>query len=110
MVGTNNFVVFDPAYTNLMSDSAYDTNASVLSGYTTGMADPTVDSKVAHQSTMMAAVIAQFMANQGYNVSDTDFNTLLSIVTNSFASISYVNAALGRISVYNPVTNPATYI
>lgn len=86
MAGTHNFKVFDANNSNMTTDTDYNADAARLSGVVAGKADPLSANKAWHQSTIMAAAIAQYMANQGVNSDDTNLLNLVSALAASFAT------------------------
>jgi hypothetical protein len=81
MAGTNNFQVFDSAGANMMTDTAFAASADRLNGVTTGQARSAIFNKAQHQSSVMAAAIAQFIAAAGQNAQDADPATLAAAFT-----------------------------
>jgi hypothetical protein len=76
-------------------DANYPTKAAAINGMTNGLADPTVFNKAVHQATIMAAALAQFAANQGANVSDTNLANLITALTASLVTPAQLAMAQG---------------
>jgi hypothetical protein len=108
MAGTNNFIPFDSANANMTSDANYPTNPATINGMTNGLADPTVFNKAVHQGTIMAAALAQYMANQGQNASDTNLANLITALTASIASTAQLATAQGNYKSTVSVTVTTT--
>lgn len=72
MAGVNNFKVFAGAVgADVISQSAYEALAALTNGFTTGTAISGQLNKVWRQSSIMSAVLAQFVAdNSGHDVID----------------------------------------
>jgi hypothetical protein len=81
MAGTNNFLVFDSTNANMMTDAAFTASSDRLNGVTTGQAGSAIFNKSQHQSSVMAAAIAQFIAAAGQNAQDADPSTLAAAFT-----------------------------
>lgn len=96
MPGSTNFLVFDENAQNMASDGLYGSNNSRLNGVAAGAASSSVHNKLYRQVSIMAAAIAQWMANQGQTVSDNNLAALTTIVTNSFASQTSLAAHLAQ--------------
>lgn len=87
MAGTNNFQVFGSSNMNMMSDADYIASTERVSGVQSGtIANPLLANKIWYQTSIMAAAIAQFIANQGINVDDTNLNNLVTTITKSIVS------------------------
>lgn len=81
-MATTNFQVFDSNNTNMMNDADYQTDTNRQNGCITNeVADPTEWNKALHQSTVMAAAIAQFLVEEGQNAPDTDLTTLTASIS-----------------------------
>lgn len=93
MAGAHNFKVFDQGNANMTPDSSYDSDVNRLNGVSEGVADPLSFNKAVHQATIMAAAIAQFVANQGITVDDTNLTNLVSALTSSIVSGSGISYA-----------------
>lgn len=86
MPGSHNFLVFNPTATvNTDSDATYTAKTQRLNGVSGGLADPSMHNKLFRQTSVMVTAFAQFMANQGQTLSDTDVNALTTVITNTFA-------------------------
>ena len=123
MSGTHNFQVFDAANVNMTGDADYSTSTARLNGVSNGIADPLLANKTWHQTSIMAAALAQFLANQGISVDDTNLPNLvaaLTVVLSTPTGISYADriahamqaaADIGQISYCppQPTPAPATY-
>lgn len=81
-VGTNNFLIFDQNKLNIVDDNAYQQSSYRQNGATTGVAPSTIHNKMYYQSSIMTSAMGQVFANKGYNVSDSDFNNLVSVLSN----------------------------
>ena len=97
MSGSSNFLVFDENALSMKSDADYSADGTRINGVSAGMASVELHNKLYRQVSIMAAAIAQWMANQGNTVSDNDLAALTTIVTNSFASQTSLAAHLAEI-------------
>ena len=82
-MGTNKFFVFDENRANLLSDQEYQNSDYRKGGAVAGIAPSNVHNKMYLQSSTMAAAIAQVIADTGKDVSDSDFNLLVSQIKES---------------------------
>ena len=82
-MGTNKFFVFDENRANLLSDLEYQNSDYRKRGAVAGIAPSNVHNKMYLQSSTMAAAIAQVIADTGKDVSDSDFNLLVSQIKES---------------------------
>ena len=79
MAGSHNFKVYDSTNANMTPDAAYEADPARLNGaQPNSMADPLSANKAWHQATIMSAAIAQYMANQGISIADTNLVNLVS--------------------------------
>ncbi|EHL08965.1 hypothetical protein HMPREF0322_00388 [Desulfitobacterium hafniense DP7] len=88
MPGTSNFKVFNEQFQNVMTDEEYATEAQRTGGLTDGIAKTRMHNKLFRQTSIMAAAIAQHMANKGHTVTDEDLPALVSAVSDAFSGIS----------------------
>lgn len=124
MAGTHNFKVFDEALANMTPDASYGADAARVSGaQPNSMADPLSSNKAWHQATIMTAAIAQYIANQGVSIDDTNLPNLVAAIAASITSpagISFADriahalqaaADIGQISLCpaQPTPPAATY-
>lgn len=93
-IGTNNFLIFDENKQNMVTDTSYAAVDYRLNGAREGIAPSNVHNKLYYQTSIMCAALAQVLANRGYNVSDLDFTTLMSVV-NKFADVNDFLALTG---------------
>lgn len=84
--GTNNFLPFATGGSaNVINDATYAALSAVTNGFASGIAQSQQLNKVWRQSSVMAAVLGQIIANNGVNASDSDGTSTL--VTNLLAAI-----------------------
>ena len=101
MSGSHNFKVFNP--TNVVgtdSDEVYLNQPQRLNGLAPGIANTAMHNKLFRQMSVMAAAIAQFMADQGQVINDSDVNALTTAVTNSFQQ---------KGATFSQLTSPANW-
>ena len=73
-MAVNEILAFaDSATANVISQSAYAALTNLINnGFVTGIANSNQMNKVLKQATLIAASVAQFIANQGFDVHDSD--------------------------------------
>ena len=86
-MATSNFKIFDESYSNIMGDTDYSSNTQRSGGVQNGIADPTLHNKLYRQVSVMAASLAAFVVNNGYDASDKDMSTLTSNFQNAILSV-----------------------
>lgn len=86
-MATSNFKIFDESYSNIMGDTDYSSNTQRSGGVQNGIADPTLHNKLYRQISVMAASLAAFVVNNGYDASDKDLSTLTSNFQNAILSV-----------------------
>jgi microcystin-dependent protein len=110
MPATNNFLQFNPAKNNMLSDA--DFNAATLrqqgiqSGIRTAAAS-NLHNKMYYQVTTMASALGSMLANKGYTVSDADISALtsqLSVIMTaadmtSYSTIAYMQAYVASLLI-----------
>lgn len=88
MPATSNFQVFDSTGAGMMADADYTANSERTNGSVTGIASSEVNNKALHQSTVIAAAIAQFLVNSGQSALDTqDPATLAAAIQTAIVGI-----------------------
>ena len=120
MAGTHNFKVFDETLANMTPDASYGSDVGRLAGaQPNSIADPLPANKAWHQATIMVAALAQYIANQGISIDDTNLPNLIAALTSSLVApsgISYADriahalqaaADIGQISYCPPQPTPA---
>lgn len=101
MPGSHNFQVFNPTNTaNTDTDADYLAQTQRSGGLVAGIAITTMHNKLYRQVSVMVTALAQFMANQGQVVSDSDVNALTTAVTNSFQQ---------KGATFSSLTSPANW-
>ncbi len=102
MAGSSNFLPFNSNKGNMMDDATYAASTYRTGGIpaTPGAAPSNIHNKLFYQATMMAAALAQSLADKGYTVSDAvfaDLVTVLNSLANSggFAMTGAINEAQG---------------
>lgn len=76
-MATNDFLVFDESQTNTLTQAEYMVDSQRLGGVSSGMARSDLHNKVLHQVSMMAAALAQVIADTGKDVGDQDLLLLI---------------------------------
>jgi hypothetical protein len=84
MAGSNNFLTFDENKINMISDANYLTNTQRQNGGATGIMPKEPFNKALYQASIMAAAWGQVFSNLGFAVSDGDFNSLVTVLSNVF--------------------------
>lgn len=107
MSGTNNFLQFNPPATNQENDASYAADSLRSGGIPTNAIFPSpLANKLFYQLSIFVAAFAQMMADKGYNLSDSDFNTLKAILANVLTNADTVLYALIPYSL-SPTFNAA---
>lgn len=81
MTGINGFKIFNEAGLNMMGDSAYNDSTYRVNGAVAGVAPLAVHNKLYRQLSIMAAAIAQVYANHNIDMSDANFDNLVTALT-----------------------------
>ncbi|MDA8479935.1 phage tail protein [Citrobacter sp. Awk 4] len=100
-MATNNFKAFalDPN-ANVMSQTDWEALPALLSGFTTGKADSAQVNKAIRQSTTIAALVGQFIANSGVDALDNaDVNGLVTKFTNALITNLGLGAGAPAIGI-----------
>lgn len=100
-MATNNFKAFalDPN-ANVMSQADWEALPALLSGFTAGKASSAQVNKAIRQSTTIAALIGQFIANSGVDALDNaDVNGLVTKFTNALISNLGLGAGAPAIGI-----------
>ena len=71
-MANNNFMVFNEAKNNIMSDSEYNLHSQRRSGVTSGIASSALHNKLYRQTSLVAKAVADFVASQGLDATDND--------------------------------------
>jgi len=79
MAGTNNFLQWNPAENNMLTDVQYLGDSMRLNGATAQIYPSNVHNKFAYQTTTFITAMAQMLANRGYTVSDSSLPALISV-------------------------------
>ena len=80
---STNFLPWNPAENNQETDTAYNADTLRANGVTTGAILPSSTfNKFAYQQATFIAAFAQMMVNKGYSPNDSNFSTLVSVLTN----------------------------
>jgi microcystin-dependent protein len=82
MPGTNNFKIFNQNKQNIVDDATYQNSDYRINGARQGIAPSNIHNKLFYQASIMAAALAQAMANKNFNVSDANFNNLVAVLEN----------------------------
>lgn len=98
MPGSSNFLVFNPTdVVNTDSDVAYAAQTQRADGIATGVAIKSMHNKLFRQVSVMVAAIAQFMADQGETVSDSDLAALVTVIE---SAIETPDGAQGKVNTH----------
>jgi microcystin-dependent protein len=97
MTGTNKFLPFATGGSaNVITDDAYAALAALATGYQSGIAQSQQLNKTWRQSSVMAAVMGQIIANYGNNASDGD--TIANLVAYLKAALMGSKASIASVS------------
>lgn len=96
MSGSSNFLVFDENALSMKSDADYSADGTRINGVSAGMASVELHNKLYRQVSVMVAALAQWMADQGQVVSDSDLAALTTVVANTIAKKSEFAAHLAE--------------
>lgn len=102
-MASNDFLVWAPGGANVMSQGSYSTNAYLANGVVTGIADNTLYNKSVRQSSIMAAIIADFIV-QELNVNVTDDGTTATILTNFTNALLALTGTIVRTRLTSATT------
>ncbi|MEZ1328123.1 phage tail protein [Enterobacter asburiae] len=109
-MATNNFKAFalDPN-ANVTSQSDWESLPALLSGFTAGKASSAQVNKALRQASVIASVLAQFIANSSGNdvLDNGDTATILANLISALKANS-ANDFLQKINNLSDITNPAT--
>jgi len=94
--GSSNFLVFDENALSMKSDADYSADGTRINGVSAGMASVELHNKLYRQVSVMVAALAQWMADQGQVVSDSDLAALTTVVANTIAKKSEFAAHLAE--------------
>jgi hypothetical protein len=84
-MATNNFLEFDTEKLNMQTDEEYVEETQRVSGVA-GIAKSKVHNKLFRQVSVMVAALGEFIKNAEQTASDADKDTLVSAISNAFAS------------------------
>ena len=103
MTGINKFLPFATGGSaNVVSDDAYAALAALATGYQSGVAQSQQLNKTWRQSSVMAAVLGQIIANSGVDAKDSD--TVATLVANLLAAIYASPVLTGDPKAPTPLT------
>ena len=103
----------------MTTDANYQTDTARQNGVSNGVADPLSFNKALHQATIIGTAFAQFIANQGISVDDTNLANLVAAFQSAIASGSgatyadrvahafFAQADIGQMDLCRPQTAPA---
>jgi hypothetical protein len=81
-----NFKIFNETKTSMMTDEQYAAATQRQNGVIPGRAIPELHNKLFYQTSIMCAAIAQVLSDQGYTVSDENFENLVTAVSALYTS------------------------
>jgi hypothetical protein len=85
-MGSTNFLPFNPSKTNMVNDATYLSSDYRVNGARTGIAPSAIHNKIFYQSSMFVAAYAKVIANKGFDVTDYDFDTLVSVISDALGT------------------------
>lgn len=81
MVGSTNFLVFNPGQVNMETDAQYAADSQRTGGAPNGTPFPSrTGNKLFYQASSGVAALMQMMANKGFNCTDTNYGTLTGVL------------------------------
>lgn len=83
-MANTNFKIFAESASDTMTDSEYSADPQRIGGVEPGLAKSNLHNKLYRQATIMAAAIAQVMAERGFNAMDNDYNGLVAGLKQAF--------------------------
>lgn len=96
-MASTNFLQFDEAGQNMMSDGDYEAHAQRARGVTPGIAYPNLHNKLYYQVSTMCKAFADFMVQQGQDAQDGDIEQLTTNIANA------INRAIEQSNRYVPL-------
>ena len=82
MAGSNNFLQWDSALNNMLSQGDYLANTTRSNGATAGIYPSNLHNKLMYQTTTFITAFGDMLADLGYTVSDADFSALKAVFGN----------------------------
>lgn len=86
----NDFLVFNPAGNNALSQASYNANSARLNGITPGIAPKELYNKLFLQVSTMSAALGEIMNDYGLDASDSNFTALKTALENAFLSMDRI--------------------
>ena len=83
-MANTNFKIFAESASDTMTDSEYSADPQRIGGVEPGLAKSNLHNKLYRQATIMAAAIAQVMAERGFDAMDHDYNGLVAGIKQAF--------------------------
>ncbi len=83
-MANTNFKIFAESASDTMTDSEYSADPQRIGGVEPGLAKSNLHNKLYRQATIMAAAIAQVMAERGFDAMDNDYNGLVAGLKQAF--------------------------
>lgn len=83
-MANTNFKIFAESASDTMTDSEYSADPQRIGGVEPGLAKSNLHNKIYRQATIMAAAIAQVMAERGFDAMDNDYNGLVAGLKQAF--------------------------
>lgn len=83
-MANTNFKIFAESASDTMTDSEYSADPQRIGGVEPGLAKSNLHNKLYRQATIMAAAIAQVMAERGFDAMDNDYNGLVAGLRQAF--------------------------
>lgn len=83
-MANTNFKIFAESASDTMTDSEYSADPQRIGGVEPGLAKSNLHNKLYRQATIMAAAIAQVMAERGFDAMDDDYNGLVAGLKQAF--------------------------
>ena len=96
-MASTNFLQFDEAMQNMMSDGDYEAHVQRARGVTPGIAYPNMHNKLYYQVSTMCKAFADFMVQQGQDAQDGNIEQLTTNIANA------INGAIEQSNRYVPL-------
>ena len=106
-MASTNFLQFDEAGQNMMSDGDYEAHAQRARGVTPGIAYPNLHNKLYYQVSTMCKAFADFMVQQGQDAQDGDIEQLTTNIANAIRYVPLAGGIMtGLLSLFTGSTVP----
>jgi len=94
MAGRNDFLIFDEAQGNTLTQQEYQTHEQRSNGVGAGLASSRLHNKLFHQVSMIAAALGEVIKNKGLVAADDDLPSLVANLTEIIGDDNTIQAHL----------------